>query len=100
MKLLFIYHCSSYVKGLDKNKTKFIVFAYHKVMMNALSECLSKLRVDFIRIDGTTKAELRSVYIDRFQKNKACQVAVLSLKGMTKRVCQSICYLFHFSLTP
>lgn len=63
---------------------KFIVFAYHKVMMNALSECLSKLNVDFIRIDGSTKADLRSQYIDRFQNKPKCQVAVLSLKGNLK----------------
>lgn len=67
-----------------QQNNKFIVFAYHRVMMDALSECLSKLKVDFIRIDGTTRADLRSQYIDRFQTKEKCQVAVLSLKGNFK----------------
>lgn len=53
-------------------------------MLDALSEQLNKLNVDYIRIDGTTRADLRSVYIDRFQTKKSCQVAVLSLKGMLR----------------
>lgn len=80
--MLIVYYFSSYIKGLVEKKQKFIVFAYHQVMLNAISNCLKKLDVDFIRIDGTTKKELRSIYIDRFQNNKQCQVAVLSLKGI------------------
>lgn len=52
------------------------------VMLNALSEKLKKLNVNFIRIDGTTRSDLRAEYIERFQTKKSCQVAVLSLKGM------------------
>lgn len=73
---------SSYVKDLVKQNIKFIVFGYHMVMLNALSEKLKKLKVGFIRIDGTTRTDLRTEYIDRFQNEKSCQVAVLSLKGM------------------
>lgn len=51
------------------------------VMLDALSEKLKGLNVDHIRIDGKTKQDLRSGYINRFQKEKSCQVAVLSLKG-------------------
>lgn len=73
---------SSYVKDVLREKIKFIIFAYHKVMLDALSVCLTKQNVDFIRIDGSTKSDLRSKYIDRFQNNKSCQVALLSLKGI------------------
>lgn len=52
------------------------------VMLNALTEKLRNLNVDFIRIDGTTRSDLRAAYIDRFQKKETCQVAVLSLKGI------------------
>lgn len=79
MKLIFF--SSLYIKDLVRQKMKFIVFGYHQVMLNALSDCLKNLNVNYIRIDGTTKNELRNVYIDRFQKEKSCQVAVLSLKG-------------------
>lgn len=64
-----------------KQKEKFIIFGYHMEMLNALSSCLKRLKADFIRIDGTTRNDLRSTYIDRFQKQSSCQVAVLSLKG-------------------
>lgn len=50
-------------------------------MLDALSACLMKQNVEFIRIDGTTKSDLRIKYIDRFQNHKSCQVALLSLKG-------------------
>lgn len=39
------------------------------------------MNVDAIRIDGTTKNDLRSKYINHFQKNDSCRVAVLSLKA-------------------
>lgn len=64
-----------------RQKLKFIVFGHHQVMLNALSDCLKKLNIDFIRIDGSTRNDLRTVYIDKFQKDKNCQVAILSLKG-------------------
>lgn len=72
---------SSYLKGLVKKNIKFIVFGYHKVMLDAISECLRNLNAKYIRIDGSTKNELRNTYIGQFQKDKSCQVAVLSLKG-------------------
>lgn len=74
---------SSYLKGLLKDKQKFIVFAYHQVMLNSISASLEKLCVDYIRIDGSTRKELRSTYIDRFQSQDKCKVAVLSLKGIS-----------------
>lgn len=53
------------------------------VMLDALSEKLKKLNVNFIRIDGSTRTDLRAEYIERFQNKKSCQVAVLSLKGIS-----------------
>ena len=37
------------------------MFAHHQIMLNAISDCLLKLNVDFIRIDGTTKNDTRTV---------------------------------------
>lgn len=50
-------------------------------MLNAISDFLSKKQVNFIRIDGTTRNELRGQYIKRFQEENSCRVAVLSLKA-------------------
>lgn len=67
---------------LVKQKVKFIIFGHHKVMLDALSNCLKQLKVKYIRIDGSTRNELRATYIEQFQKDNSCQVAVLSLQGM------------------
>lgn len=50
-------------------------------MLDAISDCLSELRVNYIRIDGQTRSDLRADYVDTFQKKSNCQVAVLSLKA-------------------
>lgn len=87
------------MKGLVEQNLKFIVFGYHMEMLNALSETLKNLKVDYIRIDGSTRSDLRSTYIDHFQNEKSCQVAVLSLKGMRDdflyNELQMYIFLFH-----
>lgn len=73
---------SNYILDLLKNTVeKFIVFGHHVVMLNAISECLEKKAINHIRIDGTTRNDVRSKLIDYFQKNEGCRVAVLSMKA-------------------
>lgn len=50
-------------------------------MLNAITECLKKLNVNYIRIDGTTRNDLRTKYINTFQSNENCRAAILSLKA-------------------
>lgn len=54
---------SAYVKEMLKTEKKFLVFAHHKLMLDAISECVSKLNVDHIRIDGSTQNDVRTVSI-------------------------------------
>lgn len=61
LKYDFIF--SEYLKNLVKEKEKFIVFAHHQVMMSAISNLLKNLKVGFIKIDGSTKNDLRTVRI-------------------------------------
>lgn len=75
------YAVCHYLKGLVREKIKFIVFGHHQHMLNAISECMDKIGTNYIRIDGTTKHEFRTKYIDRFQKDESCRMAVLSLKA-------------------
>lgn len=75
------YAVCHYLKGLVRDKIKFIVFAHHHHMLDAISECLEKIGASYIRIDGTTKNDIRTKYIEQFQKDEGCQVAVLSLKA-------------------
>ncbi|KAG4072648.1 hypothetical protein HA402_004737 [Bradysia odoriphaga] len=86
-----------YIRKIIPEKIKFIVFAYHKVMLDAISDCLTKQKVDFIRIDGTTKSDLRNKYIDRFQNLKSCQVALLSLKACNAAITLTSASLVVFS---
>ncbi|KAH8410144.1 hypothetical protein KR009_006836 [Drosophila setifemur] len=71
----------AYLKTLVKGQKKFIVFAHHRVMMDAISECLGQLKVHYIRIDGQTRSDLRADFVDTFQKKSRCKVALLSLKA-------------------
>ncbi|XP_039499895.1 SWI/SNF-related matrix-associated actin-dependent regulator of chromatin subfamily A-like protein 1 [Drosophila santomea] len=71
----------AYIKTLVKEKKKFIIFAHHRVMMDAISDCLSGLKVHYIRIDGQTRSDLRSDSVDTFQRKSSCKVALLSLKA-------------------
>uniref|UniRef100_A0A182SEK0 Helicase ATP-binding domain-containing protein n=1 Tax=Anopheles maculatus TaxID=74869 RepID=A0A182SEK0_9DIPT len=51
----------AYLKQVLKENKKFIVFAHHRVMLDAIAKCLEKQKVDFIRIDGSTRLDLRAV---------------------------------------
>lgn len=115
------YAVCHYLKGLVRDKIKFIVFAHHQHMLNAISQCMEKNGTPYIRIDGTTRNDLRTKHIDRFQKDDLCRVAVLSLKacnaGITLTAAKMVVFaeldwnpsvsadrnkfhfLFHFSLT-
>lgn len=50
-------------------------------MLDAISDCLTELKVNYIRIDGQTRSDVRADYVDTFQKKSSCKVAVLSLKA-------------------
>ncbi|XP_068141566.1 SWI/SNF-related matrix-associated actin-dependent regulator of chromatin subfamily A-like protein 1 [Drosophila tropicalis] len=71
----------AYLKTLIKEKIKFIIFAHHRIMLDAICDCLSTLKVHYIRIDGSTRSDLRADFVETFQKKNSCQVAVLSLKA-------------------
>lgn len=87
----------SYLKSLVKENIKFIVFAHHKVMLDNISTCLKNLDVKHIRIDGSTSNDLRSKYLDTFQKNEKCQVAVLSLKACNTGITLTAAQLIVFA---
>uniref|UniRef100_A0A336MKG9 CSON003038 protein n=1 Tax=Culicoides sonorensis TaxID=179676 RepID=A0A336MKG9_CULSO len=70
----------AYLKTLLKDiNLKFIVFAHHRVMLDALSDFMYTQGIDFMKIDGTTKHDIRDKNVARFQNEPRCRVAVLSL---------------------
>lgn len=76
---------------------KFIVFAHHRVMLDAISNCLNKLKVKYIRIDGSTRQQERGEFIDEFQKKKSCKVAVLSLGACNSGITLTAAELILFA---
>ena len=68
-----------YIHYLLDNKCKFLIFAHHKIMLDAIEEEVKKLKIDYIRIDGRVKLEKRQEYVNKFQTDETCLVAILSI---------------------
>uniref|UniRef100_A0A8C3W6C3 SWI/SNF-related matrix-associated actin-dependent regulator of chromatin subfamily A-like protein 1 n=1 Tax=Catagonus wagneri TaxID=51154 RepID=A0A8C3W6C3_9CETA len=64
---------------LESGREKFLVFAHHKVVLDAVTEELEKKRVQHIRIDGSTSSADREDRCQRFQLSEGHAVAVLSI---------------------
>ena len=70
---------AEYVSYLIQSECKFIIFAHHLEMLDAIQEQVIKENVKFIRIDGSTSSDGRYRGVQAFQNNKDCLVAVLSI---------------------
>ncbi|XP_030845914.1 SWI/SNF-related matrix-associated actin-dependent regulator of chromatin subfamily A-like protein 1 [Strongylocentrotus purpuratus] len=68
-----------YVIDLAECGHKFLVFAHHQKVMDALAEALLKKKIKIIRIDGNTSSYMRNELVEKFQTNDSYQVAVLSI---------------------
>ncbi|XP_070585902.1 SWI/SNF-related matrix-associated actin-dependent regulator of chromatin subfamily A-like protein 1 [Erythrolamprus reginae] len=64
---------------LESGRQKFLVFAHHKLILDAISEELEKKNVGFIRIDGSTPSAERQSLSEEFQFSEKLSVAILSL---------------------
>uniref|UniRef100_M4ETW5 SWI/SNF-related matrix-associated actin-dependent regulator of chromatin subfamily A-like protein 1 n=1 Tax=Brassica campestris TaxID=3711 RepID=M4ETW5_BRACM len=60
---------------------KFLVFAHHQSMLEALHQFLKKKKVGCIRIDGSTPASSRQALVSDFQGNDEIKAAVLSIRA-------------------
>uniref|UniRef100_A0A8C3JZE9 SWI/SNF-related matrix-associated actin-dependent regulator of chromatin subfamily A-like protein 1 n=1 Tax=Calidris pygmaea TaxID=425635 RepID=A0A8C3JZE9_9CHAR len=64
---------------LERGNDKFLVFAHHKIMLDAIVAELEKKHVEYIRIDGSTPSAERQSLCQKFQFSEKQVVAVLSL---------------------
>ncbi|XP_039237768.1 SWI/SNF-related matrix-associated actin-dependent regulator of chromatin subfamily A-like protein 1 isoform X2 [Pipra filicauda] len=64
---------------LESGNNKFLVFAHHKIMLDAVVAELEKKHVEYIRIDGSTPSVERQSLCQKFQFSEKQVVAVLSL---------------------
>lgn len=70
---------SEYVSYLIQNDCKFIIFGHHMDMLDAIEETVTKEKVKYIRIDGSTNEKKRHQGIEIFQTDKECKVAILGI---------------------
>ncbi|KRW98986.1 P-loop containing nucleoside triphosphate hydrolase [Pseudocohnilembus persalinus] len=64
---------------LENSEMKFIIFAHHKTMLDAIQEFAKKKKVDHIRIDGSTEVQRRQQMVDQFQHQAKTKLAILSI---------------------
>ena len=68
-----------YVNYLIDNSCKFLIFAHHTEILDAIEEVVVEDKVQYIRIDGNVKIEYRENLVHEFQNNDECLVAILSI---------------------
>lgn len=67
------------LKTAKENRKKIIVFAHHKVVVNAITEWLHVNKISFILIVGETLPKHRQECCDAFQTRPTIRVAVVSI---------------------
>lgn len=89
----------AYLEGVVRNGAdeKFIVFAHHRTLMDSIVELMTQLEVKFVRIDGRTQCDARTKFVDRFQNEGDCRVAVLSLKACNAGITLTAAQLVLFA---
>ena len=68
-----------YVNYLIDNSCKFLIFAHHMEILDAIEQVVKEGKVQYIRIDGKVKVEHRENLVHEFQNNDDCLVAILSI---------------------
>lgn len=68
-----------FIATLIENKTKFLIFAHHKRVMDAIEIFVNKRKVKSVRIDGSTKPERRHELVNEFQSDPETLIAILSI---------------------
>jgi SWI/SNF-related matrix-associated actin-dependent regulator 1 of chromatin subfamily A len=69
-----------YIKShLIESKQKCLIFAHHRVMLDAIEETIKETLCDYVRIDGSTPKETRHDLNLHFRTNDDCLFAILGL---------------------
>ena len=86
-----------FVSDLLEIDEKFIVFAYHYEMLDNLESLMKERKIGYIRIDGNTKQDKRYDYVNDFQQNKNCKVAILSIIAASTGITLTAAHLVIFA---
>ena len=68
-----------YVNYLVDNSCKFLIFAHHTEVLDAIEDEIIQDKIGYIRIDGKVQIEKRQELVNKFQTDEECLVAILSI---------------------
>ncbi|KAL1109987.1 hypothetical protein AAG570_014066 [Ranatra chinensis] len=88
--------CLHIEKLLEQNK-KFLCFAHHRDVLDAVCKVLEAKEVYYIRIDGSVNSEERKSVCDQFQEEDKFRVAVLSIKAANTGITLTAAQLIVFA---
>ena len=69
----------SYITDLIENDVKFLIFGYHREVLNAIEKKAQFLGCSYMRIDGQTSTEKKQENVTKFQTDPKCKIAILSI---------------------
>ncbi|KAG2647054.1 hypothetical protein PVAP13_2KG535400 [Panicum virgatum] len=88
---------------ITKADCKFLIFAHHQPLIDAIEQYLVKKKVKCIRIDGQTPVTTRQTLVTDFQNKDDIKAAVLSIKsggyGLTLTAASTVIFA-ELSWTP
>ncbi|XP_042437728.1 SWI/SNF-related matrix-associated actin-dependent regulator of chromatin subfamily A-like protein 1 isoform X3 [Zingiber officinale] len=88
---------------INKAGCKFLIFAHHQHMIDAIHQFLLKKKVGCIRIDGGTPPTSRQAFVADFQEKDSIKAAVLSIRaggvGLTLTAASTVIFA-ELSWTP
>ena len=70
---------AEFLETLIENNCKFMVFAHHQSVMDALEAFVQKSKVEYVRIDGKVGVEQRHLRVQAFQNDENVRIAILSI---------------------
>ncbi|OGE16306.1 hypothetical protein A2495_03520 [Candidatus Curtissbacteria bacterium RIFOXYC12_FULL_41_11] len=69
----------NYIHDLLQNDLKLLIFAHHIDVLDGIEQEIRKMKLQYIRIDGTISPNKRYEQVKLFQENEDIKVAILSL---------------------
>ena len=75
-----------FLETLIENKMKFIVFAHHYEVMDAIEDSIVKKKISYIRIDGQIDSGKRYEAVRKFQNDPNCLVGILALTASSQGI--------------
>uniref|UniRef100_A0A8D8PLE3 SWI/SNF-related matrix-associated actin-dependent regulator of chromatin subfamily A-like protein 1 n=1 Tax=Cacopsylla melanoneura TaxID=428564 RepID=A0A8D8PLE3_9HEMI len=88
---------NDYITSLLEQNKKFLVFAHHQVVLDAVSKLLEDKKTFYIRIDGSVGSEERKSVVDQFQYEEKFRVAVLSITAANSGITLTAANLVVFA---